>query len=551
MEAIGLVASIITLISAASHAASLLERVLGLRGIPLHVLGAINEVTDFKAVIALVKTAFEETQHQLPLEYEIEFNRLSDRAMGRIDAFTKHLRRNVLREREGAIGDHKVTELKRRVKWMEVLGRGQAQGQIDSFQQELASLKLSFVLAMSATNLIRGIDLFLSELEREPISLLTLAIDCTVGEPTYAMLLDQGADINYPSPVDGLSVFLNDLLRIQPSAALARDSLGKTPLHWAVILGNAEAIDLLVAAGADLHAVSKDHKTPLWNAVRSKFSSRSICIKILEAGADVNQVIQHTFTALGLAVSSPRVSITDILLKAGADVDGAPSGHPALTIAASTSAPEVLEHLLSAGANIEARNPLGKTAVICAAQYNNHAALEILIQHGARLNGWTNSHHSIIHFVASYGDLQTMQTLEKACIEGLPMDEDSLEDYWYHFEDRRCNKYLPRGKMSREVEEAAFQTLLDSITPATYATSEDGHYEDSDVIHIPGAFPVDPDGLDCETRIAEARERDADYECEEEKDSDDESWITTDDDCSGDEEDTNVVTDDDGDGDLT
>jgi len=153
MEAIGLVASIITLISAASHAASLLERVLGLRGIPLYVLGAISEVTDFKAILTLVKTAFEETQHELPLEYRVEYNRISDRAMNCINAFTKHLRRNVLREREGAIGDHKVTELKRRVKWMEVLGRGQAQGQIDAFQRELASLKLSFVLAMSATNL--------------------------------------------------------------------------------------------------------------------------------------------------------------------------------------------------------------------------------------------------------------------------------------------------------------------------------------------------------------------------------------------------------------
>ena len=153
MEAIGLVASIITLISAASHVASLLERVLGLRGIPLYVLGAINEVTDFKATLTLVQTAVDGTQHQLPQAYRAEYNRLLDRAMGCMDAFTKYLQRNILRERQEVAGAGKVIELKRRVKWMDVLGRGQAQCQIDAFQQELTSLKLNLVLAMSATNL--------------------------------------------------------------------------------------------------------------------------------------------------------------------------------------------------------------------------------------------------------------------------------------------------------------------------------------------------------------------------------------------------------------
>ena len=153
MEAIGLVASIITLVSAASHAASILERVLGLRGISLYVLGAINEVTDFKATLVLLQTTLEETQHQLPLDHRVEYDRLLDRSMGCMNAFTKHLRKNVLRERENAACADKAMELKRRAKWMEVLGGSQAQSRINTFQQELASLKMSFVLAMSATNL--------------------------------------------------------------------------------------------------------------------------------------------------------------------------------------------------------------------------------------------------------------------------------------------------------------------------------------------------------------------------------------------------------------
>ncbi|KAI4924457.1 uncharacterized protein J4E92_007538 [Alternaria infectoria] len=153
MEAIGLVASIITLVSAASHVASILERVWGLRGISLNVLGAINEVTDFKATLTLVQRSLEETQDQLPLEHRVEYNRLLDRATSCVDAFTKHLLENVLRKREKVAGADKVIELRRRARWMEVLGGGQAQSRINTYQQELASLKMSFVLAMSATNL--------------------------------------------------------------------------------------------------------------------------------------------------------------------------------------------------------------------------------------------------------------------------------------------------------------------------------------------------------------------------------------------------------------
>ena len=126
---------------------------MGLRGISLFVLGAINEVSDFKATPTLVQTSLEETQHQVPLEYRVEYNRLLDRATSCVDAFTKHLLGNVLRKRENVPGADEVMELKRRAKWIEVLGGSQAQCQINAFEQELASLKLSFVLAMSATNL--------------------------------------------------------------------------------------------------------------------------------------------------------------------------------------------------------------------------------------------------------------------------------------------------------------------------------------------------------------------------------------------------------------
>jgi hypothetical protein len=56
MEAVGLVESIITFISAAKFTVSSSARIWGLRGTPLHVAAALNEVNDFKATLTRVQS---------------------------------------------------------------------------------------------------------------------------------------------------------------------------------------------------------------------------------------------------------------------------------------------------------------------------------------------------------------------------------------------------------------------------------------------------------------------------------------------------------------
>jgi hypothetical protein len=59
MEAVGLVASIITLINAATLTSASLTRLMGLRGCPLYVVSALNEVNDFQATLTLVKSVLD------------------------------------------------------------------------------------------------------------------------------------------------------------------------------------------------------------------------------------------------------------------------------------------------------------------------------------------------------------------------------------------------------------------------------------------------------------------------------------------------------------
>ena len=300
-------------------------------------------------------------------------------------------------------------------------------------------------------------------------------------------------------------------------------------------MGKAEAIDLLVKAGADLHAISKDGSSPLCNAVRSKFSSPAICIQLLEAGADVNQVILDNATVLTVAALGPHASMTGVLLDAGAVVEGMQGGYPPLTVWKSTSTPEHVEKLLCAGADINARDPSGETAVMKAAECNNHAVLETLIHHGAQLNLCKYNTVFIVDLVAGYGDVETMRLLEEACIEGLPMDEVSLTEYWWWFNARYDALSRYRSRDPPDVEKSAFQALLDSIIPAEPVVEQD---EDT-LLHVPGAFPIDDlEELDCDSRSANGQEEEGNegLEVKTYRERNDETAITTDGHDAGDQE---------------
>ena len=337
---------------------------------------------------------------------------------------------------------------------------------------------------------------------------------------------------------------LRDLLWVQPSAVLVRDAMGKTPLHWAARLRNDEAIDMLIEAGADIDAVGHDGTTPLYDALRGSHVSRTTCIRMIQAGSDVNHITPYGKSPLTTAVGlSSCVPVIDILLDAGANVHHVCNGLHLLQIAAKNSTRFVCEELLYAGVDIDAQTPIGQTAVMTAVRHNNHSVLELLIYHGAQLDTLTFAGFCIVEYAAFYGDIETMQILEQACIEGLQMDETAQEYVWACFDERDLHIY-PQDREPLQAEEAALQALIDSIIPTQYATLDDAYHRDSDAFHIPGAFPTNPTEADYDSRIAEGQEEDDDDGYEEKRDSDDESWVTTNGDCSDVEEEMETASDD-------
>lgn len=106
---------------------------------------------------------------------------------------------------------------------------------------------------------------------------------------------------------------MDALLAEQPG--LARDA---APLHVAAGKGDAAAIDLLLARGADVHALDGDGTSPLHRAVQS--GSLAAVERLLAAGADPNpRDGKWRSTALGWAVALKRPWLFERLIPISRD----------------------------------------------------------------------------------------------------------------------------------------------------------------------------------------------------------------------------------------
>jgi len=99
-------------------------------------------------------------------------------------------------------------------------------------------------------------------------------------------LVDAGAEVDvFAAAATGRLTHLEKALAV-PGAAAACSYDGWTPLHLAAFFGQLEAVDLLLRAGADVRAVSRNSlkNTALHAATAGKHSA--VALRLLEAGAD-------------------------------------------------------------------------------------------------------------------------------------------------------------------------------------------------------------------------------------------------------------------------
>jgi len=112
---------------------------------------------------------------------------------------------------------------------------------------------------------------------------------------------------------------IKQLLRDDPSLASAYAPDGFPPVGLAAFFGHLDAVKVLIAAGADIHAAAKNGLKV--QAIHAAVASKNLDIvrTVLEAGADPNAAQQQGFRPMHESGSSGSRELAELLMKYGGD----------------------------------------------------------------------------------------------------------------------------------------------------------------------------------------------------------------------------------------
>jgi ankyrin repeat protein len=138
-------------------------------------------------------------------------------------------------------------------------------------------------------------------------------------------LLSEGVAVNvFDAAALGDVAFLSSLLAADPGLAHEWSADGFTALHFAAFLGGADAVRVLIDAGADVRAVARNDMRvePLHSA--AALGDVAACELLLDAGADPNAAQQGGYVPLDEAIMNKKDALAELLRARGAQVSGNP-----------------------------------------------------------------------------------------------------------------------------------------------------------------------------------------------------------------------------------
>ena len=155
-----------------------------------------------------------------------------------------------------------------------------------------------------------------------------------------------------------------------------------------IVNGNLEAVRILLETGTNPN-ITINNITALMVAAQT--GHREIVQILLEAGANVHFKDNDGFSALMYAVKKGHVNIVADLIDAGSDVNIATNAndkalHYAIWIDSPFNRKEIVLKLLTAGADINAKNEGDNTPLILAANYGDKEIVQILLEAGADIS---------------------------------------------------------------------------------------------------------------------------------------------------------------------
>jgi ankyrin len=185
---------------------------------------------------------------------------------------------------------------------------------------------------------------------------------------------------------DGDLERIESLLKSDPNLISSKDEKGRTPIFHAIIGRKKEALELLIAHGADVNAAAPNGFTPLHIAAHGGFVEGGRILLDKRANPHARGG-QHNSTPLHAATHGGHPEFIALLVSRGADPNARDGqGNTALIYAVSgeTERADVVEALLKAKANPNAPTGQNVTLVQIAQQKGYQRTIQLLRQYGGR-----------------------------------------------------------------------------------------------------------------------------------------------------------------------
>lgn len=191
---------------------------------------------------------------------------------------------------------------------------------------------------------------------------------------------------------------LKRVLQRRPDVVTMKDEHGRTALHNAVgAPDNVRAVELLLAAGAEVNIKDKFGHTPLQHA--SLMHNKLALELLLAHKADVNVRDEKGKTPLDHVLHSGSPEIVALLRKYGA-MKGVGAIHSAMSC---RDMAEVKELLTSQPAVVNEKDSAGWSPVHLAVYQNHREMLKLLLDHKADVNARTRQGETALHFAITRG----------------------------------------------------------------------------------------------------------------------------------------------------
>ncbi|KAK3899545.1 ankyrin repeat-containing domain protein [Staphylotrichum tortipilum] len=219
---------------------------------------------------------------------------------------------------------------------------------------------------------------------------------------------------------------LASALKENPNAAHVTDAQGRTALDWATARGQLKDMELLMKHNSNINSMDARGRTTILHAVDSH--NNEAVRMLLNAGANPNpRVPEGLFRSSPLKAASfgGLAEMVNLLLRFGAEIDAHnPEGQTALHAAVIAHNVECARVLLESGATLEDAEHNGRTPLTLAIVHNSHEVLRLFVDR--RYEHVTAAHikgPQVLAVVAEFADAETMKIIASSLLLRLDYDE--------------------------------------------------------------------------------------------------------------------------------